>query len=106
MPDAFIRRCLVLHLRLPDRDDELIDHFGAARRSTFRRRRPRSAAQGRRTTGPGSSHKAKQERWLPLPGQAEYLDLVRAVLGWIADPAAATRPGQGIALCAEEASGL
>ena len=25
--------------------------------------------------------KARREHWLPLPGQAEYLDLVRAVLG-------------------------
>jgi len=78
LPDAFIRRCLVLHLRLPDRDDELIAHLVARAEAHFDGADPallREAAellvQDRR--------KAEQEHWLPLPGQAEYLDLVRAV---------------------------
>jgi MoxR-like ATPase len=85
LPDAFIRRCLVLHLRLPDRDDELIDHLVQRAEAHFDGADPdllRKAAellvQDRR--------KAGQERWLPLPGQAEYLDLVRAVLDLAAEP--------------------
>ena len=85
LPDAFIRRCLVLHLRLPDRDDGLIDHLVKRAEAHFDAAAPdllRKAAellvQDRR--------KAEQERWLPLPGQAEYLDLVRAVLDLGSDP--------------------
>jgi MoxR-like ATPase len=85
LPDAFIRRCLVLHLRLPDRDDELIDHLVKRAEAHFDGAAPdllRKAAellvQDRR--------KAEQERWLPLPGQAEYLDLVRVVLDLGSDP--------------------
>lgn len=85
LPDAFIRRCLVVHLRLPDRDDELINHLVQRAEAHFDGAAPdllRKAAellvQDRR--------KAEQERWLPLPGQAEYLDLVRAVLDLEADP--------------------
>lgn len=80
LPDAFIRRCLVLPLRLPDEDDEkLIAHLVKRAEAHFESADPdllRQAAellvQDRR--------KAKKEHWLPLPGQAEYLDLVRAVI--------------------------
>ncbi len=85
LPDAFIRRCLVLHLCLPNRDDELINHLVKRAEAHFDDADPdllRKAAellvQDRR--------KAEQEHWLPLPGQAEYLDLVRAVLELGADP--------------------
>lgn len=85
LPDAFIRRCLVLHLRLPDKHEELIGrliaraqaHFPVkqfpAAQETVLRRAADLLIQDRET--------AKRESWLPLPGQAEYLDLVRAVLG-------------------------
>ena len=85
LPDAFIRRCLVLHLRLPDRDDELINHLVKRAEAHFDgadsdllRKAAELLVQDRR--------KAEQERWLPLPGQAEYLDLVRAVLDLESDP--------------------
>jgi len=85
LPDAFLRRCLVLHLRLPDRDNELIDHLVRRAKAHFDdadadllRKAAELLIQDRR--------KAEQERWLPLPGQAEYLDLVRAVLDLGADP--------------------
>jgi MoxR-like ATPase len=85
LPDAFIRRCLVLHLRLPDKDDGLIAHLVKRAEAHFGGADPnllREAAelliQDRR--------KAKEEHWLPLPGQAEYLDLVRAVINLASDP--------------------
>lgn len=85
LPDAFMRRCLVLHLRLPDRDDKLIDHLVKRAEAHFDdadsdllRKAAELLVQDRR--------KAEQERWLPLPGQAEYLDLVRAVLELGSDP--------------------
>lgn len=87
LPDAFIRRCLVLRLRLPstDKEDELVGHLVARAEAHFSGADPdllREAAkllvQDRR--------KAEQEHWLPLPGQAEYLDLVRAVLDLASDP--------------------
>lgn len=78
LPDAFVRRCLVLELSLP-------------------RGRERFVAQLARTIGPAHFGKVDarvleraaellfddraeaQKRGWPLPGQAEYLDLVRAV---------------------------
>ena len=79
LPDAFIRRCLVLRLRLPDKDDEMIALLVKRAEAHFKGADPellREAAelliQDRK--------KAKEEHWLPLPGQAEYLDLVRAVI--------------------------
>lgn len=85
LPDAFIRRCLVLHLRLPDRDEELIDHLVQRAAAHFDDADPdllRKAAE----LLVRDRRKAEQERWLPLPGQAEYLDLVRAVLDLGSDP--------------------
>lgn len=85
LPDAFIRRCLVLHLRLPAQDDDLIAHLVARAEAHFATADPdllhaaaKLLVQDRR--------QAEQEHWLPLPGQAEYLDLVRAVLDLAADP--------------------
>ena len=85
LPDAFIRRCLVLHLRLPGQDDELIAHLTVRAKAHFDGADPellRKAAE----LLVHDRRKAEQERWLPLPGQAEYLDLVRAVLELGADP--------------------
>jgi len=85
LPDAFIRRCLVLHLCLPEQRDELIAHLIARALAHFPQSRYPQATdallqraaellvQDRKT--------AQLEHWFPLPGQAEYLDLVRAVLG-------------------------
>lgn len=75
LPDAFIRRCLVLHLALPSSDDELKDllvergkkHFHEAGEKLLEQ----AAAllvEDRRNSAP------------PKPGQAEYFDLVRAIL--------------------------
>jgi MoxR-like ATPase len=89
LPDAFIRRCLVLHLRLPEKREDLTNHLVARARAHFPadgfpgaqedvlRRAADLLVKDRET--------AKRENWLPLPGQAEYLDLVRAVLSLAAE---------------------
>jgi MoxR-like ATPase len=81
LPDAFLRRCLVLHLTLP-RDDEALQvylqergraHFRSKTTDAVLREAARQLVDDRRY--------AEQEQLSPLPGQAEYLDLVRAVIG-------------------------
>ena len=86
LPDAFVRRCVTLTLRLPNDDKELISqlvarglaHFppptkGARRaREKLLQRAAEQLVKDRRTT--------KEMGWRPLPGQAEYMDLIRAVL--------------------------
>ena len=91
LPDAFVRRCLVLHLRLPDGDPEALArhlmgrgraHFPAADPGVLERA-ARLLARDRAT--------AEDNQWYPLPGQAEYLDLVRAVRALETEPPAQLR---------------
>jgi MoxR-like ATPase len=87
LPDAFIRRCLVLHLRLPDttkQEDQLIDYLVVRGRAHFDKADPDLLHEAAKLLIQDRK-KAEQEQWLPLPGQAEYLDLVRAVLDLGAD---------------------
>jgi MoxR-like ATPase len=80
LPDAFIRRCLVLHLDLPKDKDKLIvklvkrghAHFGELATPFVLKKAAELLAQDRAV--------AEDRHWRPLPGQAEYLDLVRAVV--------------------------
>ena len=78
LPDAFLRRCLVLVLALPEDDGELTGFLAARGRAHFPDadaavldEAARQVALDRRT--------ARAAHRRPLPGQAEYLDLVRAV---------------------------
>lgn len=70
LPDAFIRRCLVMHMKPPNRE-ELIKrgeaHFGEAHADVLE-----SAAD--------QLMEDREKASPPRPGLAEYLDLVRAVL--------------------------
>ncbi len=79
LPDAFIRRCLVLYLRLPAGDEELIAHLVARAEAHFDGSDPDLLQEAAKLLLQ-DRRKAEQEHWLPLPGQAEYLDLVRAVI--------------------------
>lgn len=96
LPHAFVRRCLVLHLSLPDvntpdGEQRLIRqlcsrgraHFG--KRTGGRKEKVVSKtndevlqAAARQLVADRKS--ADQQQLRPLPGQAEYLDLVRAVV--------------------------
>lgn len=71
LPAAFLRRCLVLPLSMPD---DLCSrgevHFGAACSQAVREKAANMLLEDRRV--------AQDQGW-PAPGQAEYLDLLRAV---------------------------
>jgi MoxR-like ATPase len=81
LPNAFVRRCLVLELKLPGDNEPLIAHLVRMAEAHFAKRIQSSntlfieAAKllvaDRRTAIEGNLS--------PLPGQAEYLDLLRAV---------------------------
>ena len=78
LPDAFVRRCLVLHLDLPEDEAKLLEWLVERGRAHFPEPEllvlesaAKQLAKDRKT--------AKDAHRLPLPGQAEYLDLVRAV---------------------------
>ncbi len=92
LPAAFVRRCFVLHLRLPDQDpryrkgsdeqkrERLVDwlvergetHFGSRIHPDVRRQAARQLWEDRQEAG---------RQGVPPPGQAEYLDLLRALDG-------------------------
>lgn len=90
LPDAFVRRCLVLVLRLPDKEDDLVEllvkrgqaHFPDAQEDLCKKA-ALMLADDRRI--------AKSTDRRALPGQAEYLDLLRAVLTLHHEPAAQMR---------------
>jgi MoxR-like ATPase len=83
LPNAFVRRCLVLRLKLPDNDDELVEFLKARARVHF----PKQAKSGKHEelfetaarTLLRDRKSAREQRAEPLPGQAEYLDLLRAI---------------------------
>jgi MoxR-like ATPase len=78
LPAAFLRRCLVLELNLPKDDDALLAflgergevHFGSSCTGKVRQQAGQLLLEDR---------KAALAQGLPAPGQAEYLDLLRAV---------------------------
>lgn len=91
LPDAFVRRCVVLHLRLPDENPEtLARHLLGRGRAHFP---TADAAVLERAAGQLASDRATaaDNQWYPLPGQAEYLDLVRAVRALETEPQAQLR---------------
>jgi len=78
LPDAFLRRCLVLYLSLPTGATELTEHLIRRGRAHF----PEVEEQVLHEAAEqliDDRTRARQQRLRPLPGQAEYLDLVRAV---------------------------
>jgi MoxR-like ATPase len=83
LPPAFVRRCLVLTLALPEADEKLVE-FLVDRASVHFQTRAKSKPYlqlfeeaARMLVKDRSS--AKEQSAEPLPGQAEYLDLLRAV---------------------------
>ncbi len=79
LPDAFLRRCLVLSLSLPTDEAELTDLLVSRAKAHF----PQAQQQ---LLGAAAEllirdrRQAIDSQVTPLPGQAEYLDLVRAVI--------------------------
>ncbi|MBK1708044.1 AAA family ATPase [Marichromatium gracile] len=79
LPDAFVRRCLVLHLTLPDHPNGLIQHLVERGQAHFPDADESVLRQAAAMLVEDRSH-ADANQWFPLPGQAEYLDLLRAVM--------------------------
>jgi MoxR-like ATPase len=91
LPDAFLRRCIVLQLSLPDDRGRLVDLLSERGRAHF----PNAAAPLKDSnSGPAplsdavlkraaellaEDREAVRGRGLTPPGQAEYLDLLRAL---------------------------
>ncbi len=79
LPDAFVRRCLVLFLKLPEGRDDLLRVLVARGRAHFPGADDCVLHQAANLLA-DDRDVARREQRTPLPGQAEYLDLVRAVL--------------------------
>ncbi len=85
LPAAFVRRCLVLPLNLPENQTDLIEflgrrgavHFGKCCSVGVLQQAAEMLAEDRAAAEPGQ----------PRPGQAEYLDLLRAISGMAQDEA-------------------
>ncbi|MES9857459.1 MAG: MoxR family ATPase [Sedimenticola sp.] len=84
LPPAFVRRCLVLNMDLPKEEAALIQHLVARGELHF-------GKEAGEKCSPGVLKEAAQQLWedrqaaedlgVTPPGQAEYLDLLRAVSG-------------------------
>jgi len=77
LPDAFLRRCLVLRLELPEAAVELADFLITRGAAHFPACEPEVLRAAAEAIAAGRAD-ARKERQSP-PGQAEYLDLLRAV---------------------------
>jgi hypothetical protein len=93
LPDAFVRRCQVLQLKLPEEDGALKrfligrgeKHFAGAPKAP---KAPKAILAEAADRLVAERRRARENRHYPLPGQAEYLDLVRAVIGLTPDETA------------------
>jgi MoxR-like ATPase len=81
LPDAFVRRCLMLHLLLPTGEEDLITYLQERGQAHFGRRTTAKVLREAARQLVMDREFAKENLLSPLPGQAEYLDLVRAVVG-------------------------
>jgi MoxR-like ATPase len=77
LPDAFLRRCLVLHLRVPEVRAELITWLEARGRAHFRECAPEVLRKAAELLA-HDREKYHQQNLAP-PGVAEYIDLLRGV---------------------------
>lgn len=78
LPDAFLRRCLVLRLELPQTREELIKHLVARGAAHFPDLEPGLLQEAAGMVA-ADRDRAREQGWRPLPGQAEFIDLIRAV---------------------------
>jgi len=82
LPDAFLRRCLVLHLRLPEGREDLIAHLVGRGSAHFPKAEPGLLSAAAEMLADDRQRARASDR-RPLPGQAEYIDLLRAVLSLV-----------------------
>ena len=86
LPDAFLRRCMVLALHLPESDAALI-HFLCERGSIHFPKTSYPTVRSQAAKLLLKDRKAALSQGLPPPGQAEYLDLLRALARLATDEA-------------------
>jgi MoxR-like ATPase len=79
LPDAFLRRCLVLQIALPGNREELKKFLVERGRAHFPQGKVSQIVLEKAASQLAQDREELQNRRLPPPGQAEYLDLVRAV---------------------------
>jgi MoxR-like ATPase len=84
LPEPFLRRCVVLNLRLPGDDKDpsnpALQDFLVKRGQAHFPKASKAVLQRAATDLLRDRHAAFLAGWKPLPGQAEYLDLIRAAL--------------------------
>lgn len=84
LPNAFVRRCVVLNLKLPEAsEDQLIDHLVSRGQAHFKELKSDDGRNLLKTAAEQlvkDRQTAQKNHTKPYPGQAEYLDLVRALL--------------------------
>jgi MoxR-like ATPase len=81
LPNAFLRRCLILELKLPEDDAELVEHLVKIAAAHFPKQPKTSQTSFQKAAKIliADRRTARGLGTVPLPGQAEYLDLLRAV---------------------------
>lgn len=89
LPDAFVRRCLVLPLTLPRGEEAMIAFLQQRGRAHFGHRTTADVLHEAARQLVADRRAAEAAQLSPLPGQAEYLDLVCAVIGLAPDDAEA-----------------
>ncbi len=87
LPNAFVRRCAVLNLRLPAKDDELAERMivRGQQHGVLFETAPTSVVLERCAGLLVDARQRARDRTQPPPGQAEFLDLLRAVCGLTTD---------------------
>lgn len=81
LPDAFLRRCFVLHLELPDEEGESAVQEALQARGAAHFPRCDAAILAKAAKLIASQRLSLRREQLPAPGVAEYVDLIDAVLG-------------------------
>jgi MoxR-like ATPase len=79
LPPAFVRRCWVLALALPDKETNFVAQLSRRGRAHFAKTIHDDALYADAATRLWHSRADAHNKGLPLPGQAEYLDLLRAL---------------------------
>lgn len=71
----------MLHLQLPKEHTRLKEHLISRGKAHFEDKTSENVLKAAADCLIADRQKAAERHWHPLPGQAEYLDLLRAVIG-------------------------